>query len=516
MRNHFIFWLCVACLLVFAGGMNNGFVFDDKALIVHNPFIKSLKLLPEVFNRGIYDHWITAAPFNRMYRPLQTLSYWLDYRLWGLDPFGFRLTNILLHLLNTILVYCLLSAIFKAHKALPFTAILFLVHPLNAATAVYISARADLLSCLFMLLSMLFFLKYLREKPVFYIFSLLAGAAALLCRENALIMFLYIALILFVEKRRLRDYRLVIPFILLGIFYFIIRFLIFGPSGLLSHPELLTLPMRLANFSNILLRYLLLLFMPLDLRMLRSTAFITNPVSSAAWLGWSGIFVFVFLALKFRDSKTAVFSAFWFIIGCFPVFFLLDGFPAFKAAMMAENWVYISSAGFFMMFCVILQKLKKINSLILTAFIIFYSSLSLANNVYLRNNLLVHKRILEYGQEPNPVRKDLIDDYLSYGMYGEAFREAKRFCAYQPAAALSDVVWGNFYFSVGRINKAQEYYEAALAKTGGRNFFLYYRLSLCYKIMGKVDVAFDAAMKSFHANPYFEPNLKNLTDLTGK
>ena len=114
----FIFVLCLIGALVYAGSLGNNFVFDDKALVEHNPFIKSVKLLPGIFKMGIYDHCAGAGLFDRMYRPLQVISYWFDYRIWGLRPFGFRLTNILLHLANSVLLFYLYYRISLCYKVM--------------------------------------------------------------------------------------------------------------------------------------------------------------------------------------------------------------------------------------------------------------------------------------------------------------------------------------------------------------------------------------------------------------
>jgi len=105
--------LILACLLAYAGYLGGGFVFDDRILVKENPLVKSAYLLPTVFRTGIYDYWTGAQPYDRMYRPVQMFSYYLDYCLWGLNPAGFRFGNILLHLLNSFLVFYLLFLIFK-------------------------------------------------------------------------------------------------------------------------------------------------------------------------------------------------------------------------------------------------------------------------------------------------------------------------------------------------------------------------------------------------------------------
>jgi hypothetical protein len=327
------------------------------------------------------------------------------------------------------------------------------------------------------------------------------------------ILFLFIALIMVTEKPKLRDYRLLVPFILLNLAYFSLRFCIFGYSGLFIHPEIFSFPLRLVNFLNIVFRYLSLLFLPLGLHLFRGTPFIVHPAAANAMAIWLGILLSAVMVIRSRKNKAVCFGVFWFLAGLVPVLFLLDGYPMFHQAMMAESWVYLSSAGFFILFFLLLDKFKNIGSIILYVFIIFYGLLSIANNTYWNNDLLVHKRIVEYNPEPNPVRKDLIDDYLAAGLHEDALREVKKFSQYCPATSFSDIVWGNYYFSVGRIDEALKSYTSALSKTGRKNFFLYYRLSLCYKKIKNMASAIDYGLKSFNVNPCFVSNLISLGDL---
>ncbi|MDD5116685.1 MAG: hypothetical protein PHW98_06465, partial [Candidatus Omnitrophica bacterium] len=146
MNKIFLITLSCICLLVYAPYLNNGFVFDDNALVVENPLVKSPYLLPDIFKTALYDHWLGAQPYDRMYRPLQLLSYRLDYDLWGLKPFGFHLSNILLHLFNSMLVFSLIWLLFKRRMLAASTSILFMAHPVQISSVAYVSARGDLLS----------------------------------------------------------------------------------------------------------------------------------------------------------------------------------------------------------------------------------------------------------------------------------------------------------------------------------------------------------------------------------
>ena len=148
-----IILLSILCLFCYFNSLSGGFIFDDKALILNNHYLKSSVLPSGILKEDIYRHWVGKASFGLMYRPIQIFSYWLDCRIYGLIPMGLRLTNLFLHLLNGILIYLLILRLFSDPRLAAFTAALFIAHPLNLPVVAYISGRADLLSLFFMLLS---------------------------------------------------------------------------------------------------------------------------------------------------------------------------------------------------------------------------------------------------------------------------------------------------------------------------------------------------------------------------
>ena len=502
------------CGLVYFNSLGNNFVLDDKALVVNNPLGKSLKLMPAVFKQSLYDHWVGVKLYDRMYRPVQLLVYWVVYNIWGLNPLGYHLASVMLHLFNAVLIYYLLFLLFANFKISAVAAVLFLVHPIHTSVVSYIASSADLLSCLFTLLSLVLFLKFLRLRAKwYYLLSLLSAALALLSRENALILFIFIALIIFVEKPGKKYYFLILPFVLLNLSYLILRFFILGDSGLYSHPVLLPFLLQSANFINIIFKYFVLLLLPLGLHPLRVTPFIRNFLDPRLFLSLGFILLYIFTMVKLKKNKIMVFSMAWFLIGLLPVFLSLDGYPMLDGAMMAESWLYIPSIGFFVALTYIINSVRKQGAVILFL-IVSYGFLTVINNTYWKNDIVIQERILMYTSEKNILRKDLIESYLEDSQYEEAFAEIKIFSKYYSHTSLVDVVWGNYYFFTSRPELAVQHYDKALARN--RHFFLYYRLSSCFKDMQQPDKAIEYGLKSFGANRYFVPNLLQLGGLYAK
>ena len=195
-----------------------GFLSDDFPLIVANPRLQSWSL----FFQNLLTPFVSfpTNPQLHYWRPATLLSYALELRLWGISPWGFHLTNILLHTANTLLLYLLLKR-FRPEGPLPWTAsLLFLLHPAHGENIAWISGRTDLLAFLFLALSLLFRLEYEERKRGLSI-SLLVFTLALLSKEAALL-FVPLLFLLFPSKGLKNRLLLLLPYLsLLPLYLFL-------------------------------------------------------------------------------------------------------------------------------------------------------------------------------------------------------------------------------------------------------------------------------------------------------
>lgn len=134
--------------------------WDDTTHITQNPVIRALTL----HNIGT----MFTAPIAKLYIPLTWLSFALDYQFWGHDPFGYHLTNLVLHLANTLLVLALVYAVLRdrsplAVPAAVLTAAIFGVHPLRVESVAWATERKDVLFAFFFLLATGAWLRWVRE-----------------------------------------------------------------------------------------------------------------------------------------------------------------------------------------------------------------------------------------------------------------------------------------------------------------------------------------------------------------
>ena len=87
------------------------FILDDNALVKNNPFIKESRSLAEYFSQedGVVDKRDLGDYHSGYYRPLIKMTYHIDYKLWGMDAGGFRITNVILHILCCFVLFNFIS-----------------------------------------------------------------------------------------------------------------------------------------------------------------------------------------------------------------------------------------------------------------------------------------------------------------------------------------------------------------------------------------------------------------------
>jgi hypothetical protein len=141
-----------------ARGLRGQFLeWDDYGHITQNPAIRSLS------PANLWMMFTQATA--KLYVPLTWVSLAIDYQMWGHNPFGYHLTNLLLHLANTVFVLVLAFHLLRgrfeyAHPAAILTAAIFGVHPLRVESVAWVTERKDLLFAFFYLLALLAYLRW--------------------------------------------------------------------------------------------------------------------------------------------------------------------------------------------------------------------------------------------------------------------------------------------------------------------------------------------------------------------
>ncbi|MBU0719449.1 MAG: tetratricopeptide repeat protein [Planctomycetes bacterium] len=149
-------------VVTFAGSLRNEFVnWDDYYVLEHNDEFRGFS--------GAHLRWMFTTGYVGHYQPLTWLSYAVDWRIWGLSPWGVHLGNILLHLATALGVFFVARRLISAARenaddvgdtlgALA-AALLFAVHPLRVESVAWATERRDVLSGLWLMLTVTFYLR---------------------------------------------------------------------------------------------------------------------------------------------------------------------------------------------------------------------------------------------------------------------------------------------------------------------------------------------------------------------
>lgn len=151
--------IVVVVFISYANSLGNDFVFDDKDLVTGA--IKK-------------DRFTSVENLITAYRPVRTITYAIDYFIWGERPLGFHITNILIHAGAAILVFLLIRRLTADIAVSLLAALIFAVHPLQTDSVAYISGRRDVLFGFFYLAAFLTYLDYrisrARSQLILFIF----------------------------------------------------------------------------------------------------------------------------------------------------------------------------------------------------------------------------------------------------------------------------------------------------------------------------------------------------------
>jgi len=332
-------------VIAFLNSLNNTFVYDDVFTITSNYFIRDW---------GNFSALFTDEYFNSSgevtYRPVVTLSYFIDYSIWHLNPVGFHLTNLLLHAVCAALVYLLLSFVVK-NSTIPFlSGIFFASHPILTEAVNGVSYREDLLATVFFLVSIVLCLqsrKHFRTYIFLYPCSLISYLLALCSKEMAItlpvILFIFDRVFHDADRTKRDTMKYYLGFILVSGFYLFVRFVWFhNPAEKqLQYPDKSFL-VNVLTMPKIIGSYIKLLFFPVSFNADYTILSTKTPLAAAficsiAFLITLGVITF----RMYRHSKCVSFFMLWFFITLSPT---LNIIPI--ANIMAERYLYLPSVGF--------------------------------------------------------------------------------------------------------------------------------------------------------------------------
>jgi Flp pilus assembly protein TadD len=297
--------------------------------------------------------WAFQSGHAANWHPLTWISHMMDCQLFGLNPAGHHLTNLLFHIANTLLLFVLLEKLTGAIWRSFFVAALFAWHPLHVESVAWASERKDVLSAFFWMLALLAYSQFSNlskvqspKSKIFYVLAIFLFACGLMSKPMVVTLPFVLLLLDFWPIQRFNDstiQRLLlekIPFFALSLASSLITYR--AQSGALWSSTALSFNFRLANALMSYTRYISKIFWPADLALIYPYPHywpLTGVLGVAALLALLSV-IFVLQAKRFPYLPV---GWFWFLGTLIPAI----GLVQVGVQSMADRYTYLPSIGIF-------------------------------------------------------------------------------------------------------------------------------------------------------------------------
>ena len=338
-----IILIIILTLFVYFPSLSAGFFcWDDK----------TVPLAPMVRILNLQQVWLFFSTFHAgLYHPLTTLSFAVDYKLGHGEALPFHLTNLLIHIANTVLLFYLLRSLFNDTLLAIWVSVLFGIHPAHIESVAWITSRKDLLYAFFFILSLYCYMAYTRKenKAGLYILALLFFLFSCLSKIQAAVFPLVLLPVdyllnrpLFSKKNMLEK----IPFVIIAILFGIINIYAQKDYGYVGYKANYSFIEQCITFSFGFCKYLYIIIFPFSLSVFYPFPFLPGGhITLFCYFCPLILFAFVLLIIWFilRLKKEYVFGASFFLI-CIVIVLLIQ---THRDAIIADRYTYLASLGIF-------------------------------------------------------------------------------------------------------------------------------------------------------------------------
>ncbi len=384
-----------------------GFVWDDHQMIEDNPHIKS-------FTFDNINHNFFSNVFNlhdaTYYRPLQMLSYMVDFKIFKLNPSGWHSINFFLHFINSFLLFILLIALNFSPQIALVSSIFFAVNPIIVEQMLVIAGRAEIMTFTFTLISLIF---YLKRGKLNFVISIFSFILALLSKESGVITPLLILLcVWFLDKEKF-NWKVLIYFLIIP-FYLFLRSIAVNPS-IMEISSFKFAEDFVFRMPFIFLNYISKTLLPLNLHSYNIISEFNIYAYAILALSICGLIYAIFFKTK---NKIFKFAFLWYFAALTPKF------PLFGSQNLAlDHWIYPSNVAFFLMMAYFLDKLEnkseKIAKVLIVFFILMWGLFANINVLQRNTDLKIYKNAIAY-KTSDKVYYNLSREYYLAGKFEES------------------------------------------------------------------------------------------------
>lgn len=497
--------LTLVTLLVFWRLRNFGFIgYDDNKYVYENPHV-----LTGLTEDSVTWAFTTTSAAN--WHPLTWLSLMLDCQLFGADPGRIHLMNLIFHLANTLLLFAVLRKMTGALWPSAFVATAFAIHPMHVESVAWIAERKDVLSTLFLLLTLAAYIGYVR-RPSFlrYIVVFVTFALGLMAKPMLVTLPFLLLLLdywplrrISISKRRLILEK--IPLFALSAISSGITFLVQRASGAVSDFNLLPLQSRIANAFLSYTKYIGKMFWPQKL----SVFYPFHPVTILSWQVLLSILLLIVVSVLVvwfgRKQKYLLTGWFWFLGTLLPVI----GLVQVGGQALADRYTYVPYIGLFIILAWglpdLLSRLPQRKIALGLSMVIALTALIISSYrqvSYWKNSFTLFSHAVEVTQNNYIAYNCLGSAYSKLGKYQDAVNAHKQAICIKPDYAKAHNNLGVAYYNLGRYEDAIESYKQAILLEPDYAD-AYYNLGLAYCKLKRYQDAIEPCKKAIKIKPDF-------------
>lgn len=502
-------------LLVYLNALGNGFVFDDHPMIEERTIIQqpSLSSVKEVLFHN--------------YRPIRDLALMLIASIAGPHPVSFHLSNVFLHLMNTVMVYVIVYHLTRSIRITTLSALLFAIHPIQTDAVTYVSGIRDTLSTLFVLIGLYTYMIY-REQGGLIRFIIIISTLLLGLGTKEMAVGLVVLILLYDLKcecgvRVGEPFRTVARsmavilrrdaffYILMGL----VLFLALGYYLVLHHASVRiqgngihwwggSILLNYLTVSKLWLTYLKKLVFPHPLMAdyMGFPLVPTHPAEVSAWLSLLMLMAIFYVTLRWLAQRPLWgFALGWTLLTLIPV---VQIFPHHE--LMAEHHLYLPSVGFCLLIALGLDRMmdqpwiKWVAGVTMISVVMIYSLRTVNRNLEWRNDLTLFQANLRDFQKAPRSYMQLGNFYQKANLFIGAREAYEKALSIEPNFSMAHNNLGVLYYRAGQPQQAIEEYKKALSGP-----FAYTpaftNLGMAYLVQGRTQEGIQALQKALSIRP---------------
>ena len=467
-------------LVVYFPSLKNTFVsnWDDGGYIIANEMIRNISWKSIVY---MFTHFHLGTN----YHPLTTLTNAIEFHFFGLNPQPYHFNNLILHLLNTALVFYFIKLLIKNKNGALLAALLFGIHPMHVESVAWVSERKDILYTTFFLTSLIFYVRFITEgKNKLLIWSVLLMLLSCLSKPAAVTLTPVLFLLDYFFEKKITWQLVVqkIPFLLLSVLFGVLAIISQKGSGSMNMVENFPFTDRIFFGAYGLAFYLVKAIVPVNL-----SAMYLYPQKMNGWLPveyyLSPLLLIGLIAIMYKSKKLQKDLLFGLLFYLFTIALVIQIIPVGKA-IVADRYSYVPYIGLFFIVAkiyklisegepILVEKIKPaIINISLIAFVLFFSVTTWNRTKDWLDSYTLFSDMIK--KQP--------DNYYAYYLRGSGLSIANNYADaakdYSSAIKLDpshDFLWYNRATMLENIDKkAAEYDYTEVIKLNPQHYNAYY------------------------------------------